>query len=117
MGTILAVILATLVAQIAVGGVLLAAFRLKKPAEAKPTRKGRAEMYVTHEELVEAIADSSKQLEFEWNEWYEKFDKLHLRLAKRAKRAEKAPEEEQEALGFDDGERPSVLQFRRIGSV
>lgn len=117
MGTILATILAAMIAQLAVGGALIAAFRLKRPAEAKPTRKRHEEAFVTREELDEAIAEATKELNFEWNEWYEKFDKLHLRLAKRAKRAEKQEEGDQEELGFDAGERPSALQFRRLGSV
>ena len=117
MGTVLATILLTLFAQFAVGGALIAAFRLKKQPEAKPTRKRHEEAFVTREELDEAIAEATKELNFEWNEWYEKFDKLHLRLAKRAKRAEKQEEPDQEELGFDAGERPSVLHFRRMGSV
>lgn len=117
MGTILATILATLVAQFALGGALIALFRFKKQPEAEPTRKRREQPFVTREELDEAIAEATKELNFEWNEWYEKFDKLHLRLAKRAKRAEKHEETDQEELGFDAGERPSVLHFRRMGSV
>lgn len=117
MGTILATILVTLLAVFTVGGALLVAERAKVRQEAKPTRKRHEAQFVTREELEEAIAEATKELNFEWNEWYEKFDKLHLRLAKRAKRAEKVQEEDQEELGFDAGERPSVLQYRRLGSV
>ena len=116
-GTILATIFVTLFAQFVVGGALLAAFRLKRQPEAKPTRKGREADYVTREELSAAIEDATKDLNYEWNEWYEKFDKLHLRLAKRAARAEKQQEAQQEEI-FDDGQPSlSVLNFRRVGSV
>jgi len=116
-GTVLATILATLLAQFLVGGALLAAFRLKRQQEAKPTRKRREEQFVTHEELSEAIEAATKELNYEWNEWYEKFDKLHLRLAKRAARAEKQQEQQQEEMFEEQGPPVSVLNFRRVGSV
>lgn len=98
----------------ALGFALFAVNRAEKPKEAQPKRKRHEEAFVTRDELDEAIAEATKEMTFEWNEWYEKFDKLHMRLAKREKRGTKQPD--QEALPLD-GERPSVLAFRRIGSV
>ncbi len=116
MGILLAVI-GTFLMQSALTYALWWYLSHKERPEASPTRKRREPEYVTHEELREAIAESTKDLTFEWNEWYEKFDKLHLRLSKREKRAKQDPEQDLEQLGFDAGERPSVLAFRRIGSV
>lgn len=99
------------------GVALLVAERAKERQEAKPTRKRHEPEFVTHEELKEAIEEATKEMQFEWNEWYEKFDKLHLRLAKRAKRAEAAPDAAQDELGIETAPRPSVLQYRRLGSI
>jgi hypothetical protein len=93
---------------------LLAPKRVEQPKEAQPKRKRHAEEFVTRDELDEAIAEATKEMTFEWNEWYEKFDKLHMRLSKREKRKQVNPDQEElEPLG----DRPSVLNFRRIGSV
>jgi len=115
-GTLIAVSFLSILAG-ALGFALFAINRNEKPQDAKPKRKRHEEEFVTREEMDEAIAENSKQLEFEWNEWYEKFDKLHLRLSKRAKRAAQGGEQEVEQPSLDVGDRPSVLQFRRIGSV
>ena len=122
-GTLLAVILAPLVATLGAFA-LLAHFRRKDAQEATKTPQRPAADYVTREQLkaaVEAaVEDATKDITFEWNEMYEKFEKLHLRLAKRDKRAQQPPQEQLQ-IG-DDPRREqalarSALPFRRFGSV
>lgn len=115
MGMILAGILT--VANLSALAFLLREYRSAQPQKAaKPTPKRHEPEYVTHEQLKEALEEVTKDLNYEWNEWYEKFDKLHLRLAKRADREKKRAE--QQLDGFEETEpRPSVLNFRRLGSV
>jgi len=81
------------------------------PKDAPPTRKGRVETYVTHEQLELALEDHMKEITFEWNEWYEKFDKLHLRLAKRASRQKRESEQQVEEEEEAPNGPPSVLHY------
>ena len=84
------------------------------PKDAPQTSKRREERYVTHDQLELALADATKELNYEWNEWYEKFNALHLRLSKREKRRLAVNNEPQQ----DPDEPPqlSVLSYRRMTS-
>jgi len=93
---------------------LKALWRWLWPKEAEPTQKGRKQDYVTPEQLELAIEESTKELQYEWNEWYEKFNTLHLRLSKREKRNRNSNPVEQEQR--EEETPPSVLTFRRLGS-
>lgn len=93
---------------------LIASKRVEQPKDAHQTREVPVGDFVTRDEMDAAIAKNSEQLEFEWNEWYEKFKNLHLRLSKRDKR--KAVDQELPEID-EDAPRPSVLAFRRTGSV
>lgn len=110
-GTVLATILVTLLAQFALGGGLLAAFRLKKSPEAKPTPKRHEADFVTREQLDAAIEKVAKDLEWEWTEMYDKFEKLHLRLAKRDARAKAKPDEQ---LPLEERPVLDIRQYRRL---
>ncbi len=117
MGTILATILAVLVAQIALGSALIAVFRHNRQKEAKPTPKRHEPEFVTREQLKAAIEEATKHLEWEWTEMYEKFDKLHLRLAKREARQRGAQQPEPAAGTPSDQPVLDIRQFRRPGSL
>lgn len=84
------------------------------PKDTPATSKRHSDRYVTHDQLELALADATKELNYEWNEWYEKFNALHLRLSKRDKRRlavnNSQPEE------FVEEPPVSVLAYRRIGS-
>lgn len=115
MPTILLAILA-FVNVFALWYALIASKRVAEPKEAKQTAKRHEPEYVTREQLTLALEETTKDLNYEWNEWYEKFDKLHLRLAKRADREKKR--EQSQTDNFDEHEAPpSALNFRRLGSV
>jgi len=96
-----------MIALIALSGLLLR-------REAQRTPEGRAERYVTPEELADALEKHAKHLEWEWTEMYEKFNKLHLRLSKRDKRSQQNGELPLSEPG--ESERPGVLALRRFGS-
>lgn len=110
-GTLLAVIFAPL-------GALIASWYISRRKDAPRTAKTRQPLYVTHEDLEEALKRHRDELEWEWTEMYDKFNKLHLRLTKRDQRKKKdVDQEEQDELEFPPrAERPpSVLHFRKLG--
>jgi len=98
---------------------LLAAFRYMQLKDTPKTRKAAKPVYVTDEDLQDALEKHREALEWEWTEMYEKFNKLHLRLSKREKRAQEKPhnvdQEELEVEQFGHNHR-SALPFRRLGS-
>lgn len=114
MGTVLATILLTLGAQFALGVVLLAALRLRKPKEAEEPQEQLNFDFVTRDELNERLSQEAKKWEWLLAEWHEKFSTLHARLAKRVKVSQR--EIEPEPAPVEDTPRVSAVHLRRFGS-
>lgn len=84
------------------------------PKDAPQTSSRHREKYVTPEQLELALAEATKELNYEWNEWYEKFNALHLRLSKRDKR--RLAVNNEQSAEFEEEAPVSVLSYRRMTS-